>query len=227
MKFFVGGEWTPSSGNEHIEVRNPANGALLETVPLGNAEDADRAVRAAEVAFKSWRKVGVFERVNLQRRAAALMRSRADELALSLTLELGRPLAAAKTEIERSAELLEVYAEEALRLRDEILPSAPGSRTMVVRVPVGVVVAIAPFNYPITLLAFKLGAALVAGCSVVAKPAEDTPITTLKLAELFLEAGFPAGVFNVITGGAALGAAVRETLEAHIVAGVDRNICQP
>jgi succinate-semialdehyde dehydrogenase / glutarate-semialdehyde dehydrogenase len=208
MEFWIDNQWTPSSGSERIEVRNPATGALLETVPMGNAEDADRAVRAAELAFKSWRKTSVLERVNLQRRAASLMRSRADELALSLTLELGRPLAAAKTEIERSAELLEVYAEEALRLRDEILPSAAGSRTLVVRQPVGVVIAIAPFNYPITLLTFKLGAALVAGCTVVAKPAEDTPITTLKLAELFLEAGFPAGVFNVVTGGAALGAAL-------------------
>jgi succinate-semialdehyde dehydrogenase / glutarate-semialdehyde dehydrogenase len=208
MEFWIDNQWTPSSGSERIEVRNPATGALLETVPLGNAEDADRAIRSAATAFKSWRKTSVLERVNLQRRAAALMRSRADELALSLTLELGRPLAAAKTEIERSAELLEVYAEEALRLRDEILPSAAGSRTLVVRQPIGVVIAIAPFNYPITLLTFKLGAALVAGCTVVAKPAEDTPITTLKLAELFLEAGFPAGVFNVVTGGAALGAAL-------------------
>jgi succinate-semialdehyde dehydrogenase / glutarate-semialdehyde dehydrogenase len=208
MEFWIDNQWTPSSGSERIEVRNPATGALLETVPMGNAEDADRAVRAAETAFKSWRKTSVLERVNLQRRAAALMRTRADELALSLTLELGRPLAAAKTEIERSAELLEVYAEEALRLRDEILPSSAGSRTLVVRQPIGVVIAIAPFNYPITLLTFKLGAALVAGCTVVAKPAEDTPITTLKLAELFLEAGFPTGVFNVVTGGAALGAAL-------------------
>jgi succinate-semialdehyde dehydrogenase / glutarate-semialdehyde dehydrogenase len=208
MEFWIDNQWTPSSGSERIEVRNPATGALLETVPLGNAEDADRAIRSAATAFKSWRKTSVLERVNLQRRAAALMRTRADELALSLTLELGRPLAAAKTEIERSAELLEVYAEEALRLRDEILPSAAGSRTLVVRQPIGVVIAIAPFNYPITLLTFKLGAALVAGCTVVAKPAEDTPITTLKLAALFLEAGFPAGVFNVVTGGAVLGAAL-------------------
>ena len=208
MEFWIDNQWTPSSGNESIEVRNPATGTFLETVPLGNAEDADRAIRSAAAEFKSWRKTSVLERVSLQRRAAALMRSRADELALSLTLELGRPLAAAKTEIERSAELLEVYAEEALRLCDEILPSTAGSRTLVVRQPIGVVIAIAPFNYPITLLTFKLGAALVAGCTVVAKPAEDTPITTLKLAELFLEAGFPAGVFNVVTGGAALGAAL-------------------
>lgn len=208
MNFFINGEWTPSRGTELTEVRNPATGALLETVPSGNAADADLAIQAAGNAFGLWKKTSVLERVRLQRLAASLMRARATELALSLTLELGRPLAAAKTEIERSAELLEVYAEEALRLCDEMLPSATGSRTLVVRQPVGVVIAIAPFNYPITLLTFKLGAALVAGCTVVAKPADDTPITTLKLAALFLEAGFPAGVFNVVTGGAALGAAL-------------------
>lgn len=207
---YIGGQWVKASGSERNEVLNPATGEVVGTVATGNAEDVDRAIRNAEEAFQSWRKVPTRERVRLQHRAAALMRERADELSHLLTLELGRPLAGARLEIERVANLLDDYAEEALRLRGEIpFINEGGERIFIMQEPVGVVVAIAPFNYPINLLAFKLGAALPVGCTVVAKPAEDTPLTTLKLAELFTEAGFPPGVFNVITGpGRVLGEAM-------------------
>ncbi|MGO4839086.1 aldehyde dehydrogenase, partial [Rhizobiaceae sp. 2RAB30] len=140
------------------------------------------------------------------------MRERAAELGRVLTMELGRPLAGAITEIRRSADLLDVYAEEGLRLHAEMpLTGASGEKVIVTREPVGVVVAIAPFNYPVTLLCFKLGAALITGCTVVAKPAEDTPLSTLMLAALFHEAGFPAGCFNVVTGrGRGIGMAMVE-----------------
>ena len=129
------------------------------------------------------------------------MRERAPELGRTLTSELGRPLAAAITEIERSADLMDVYAEEGLRIHAEMpLTGTTGEKVIVTREPVGVVIAITPFNYPVTLLTFKLGAALIAGCTVVAKPAEDTPLSTLMLAGLFHEAGFPPGCFNVVTG---------------------------
>jgi succinate-semialdehyde dehydrogenase/glutarate-semialdehyde dehydrogenase len=129
------------------------------------------------------------------------MRERAPELGRTLTSELGRPLAAAVTEIERSADLMDVYAEEGLRIHAEMpLTGTTGEKVIVTREPVGVVIAITPFNYPVTLLTFKLGAALIAGCTVVAKPAEDTPLSTLMLAGLFHEAGFPPGCFNVVTG---------------------------
>lgn len=210
MEHFINGAWCESSGTARIEVRNPSTGALIDSVPAGIAADADRAINAAAAAFSTWRRTPTAKRVAIQKACAATMREHAKELAYLLTLELGRSLAGSQQEIERSAELLDYYAEEGLRLRGEMpMIGEPDERVMVVKEPVGVVVAIAPFNYPITLLTFKLGAALVTGCTVVAKPAEDTPLTTLRLAELFSAAGLPPGVFNVVTGtGADLGTAL-------------------
>jgi succinate-semialdehyde dehydrogenase / glutarate-semialdehyde dehydrogenase len=200
MEMFIDGAWLAARSGARQNVTNPATGAVIDTVPTGDAQDADLALRAADRAFQSWRFVPVAERARLQRKAAGLMRARASEIGAVLSRELGRPLPAAVTEIERSADLLDVYAEEGLRIGAEIISSSPGEKVLVVREPVGVVVAITPFNYPITLLTFKLGAALIAGCTVVAKPAEDTPLSTLMLAELFHDAGYPSGCFNVVTG---------------------------
>ena len=200
MEMFIDGGWRPAVSGSTQPVTNPTTGAVIDTVPTGDERDADAAIRAADRALESWRAMPVAERARLQRRAAQLMRDNADRIGRVLTAELGRPLAAAVTEIQRSADLLDVYAEEGLRLHDEVILSQPGEKIMVRREPVGVVVAITPFNYPITLLCFKLGAALIAGCTVVAKPAEDTPLSTLLLAELFHQAGYPAGCFNVVTG---------------------------
>ncbi|MCX7644038.1 MAG: NAD-dependent succinate-semialdehyde dehydrogenase [Rhodobacteraceae bacterium] len=200
MDMFIEGRWTPAVSGATQPVTDPATGAVIDTVPTGDERDADLAIRAAERRLESWRLVPVAERARLQRRAAQLMRENAERVGRVLTAELGRPLAAAIAEIRRSADLLDVYAEEGQRLHDEVISSLPGEKIMVRREPVGVVVAITPFNYPITLLCFKLGAALIAGCTVVAKPAEDTPLSTLLLAELFDQAGYPPGCFNVVTG---------------------------
>ncbi|HLB49426.1 MAG TPA: NAD-dependent succinate-semialdehyde dehydrogenase [Anaerolineales bacterium] len=201
MNFFINGEWVPSLSGRMIPVRNPATGEVIDTVPAGDAADADRAVRAAHAAFPGWRARPMAERAKLQHAAAAEMRKRIDQLAHSLTLEMGRPLAGARTELERSAELLDYFAEEGLRLTGDLpLLNLPDERVLVVKEPVGVVVAIPPFNYPITLLTFKLGPALITGCTVVAKPATETPLTTLRLAQIFHDAGFPPGVLNVVTG---------------------------
>jgi succinate-semialdehyde dehydrogenase / glutarate-semialdehyde dehydrogenase len=197
---FIDGGWKPAVSGATQPVTNPTTGAVIDTVPTGDERDADLAIRAADRAFDTWRMVPVTERARLQKQAAALMRANADRIGRVLTAELGRPVAAAVAEIQRSADLLDVYAEEGLRLHDEVIHSQPGDKILVRREPVGVVVAITPFNYPITLLCFKLGAALIAGCTVVAKPAEDTPLSTLLLAELFHQAGYPAGCFNVVTG---------------------------
>jgi len=212
MNFFVDGKWVPSVSGRTVPVRNPATGEIFAEVPLGTAEDADQAVRAAQAAFDGWRSRPMAERAALLHAAAAEMRKRADELAHSLTLEVGRPLAGSRTEIVRSADLLDYFAEEGLRLRGEIpLLNLPDERVFVVKEPVGVVVAIAPFNYPVNLLTFKLGPALITGCTVVAKPALATPITTLQLAELFHGIGCPPGVFNVVTGhGSEIGMALVE-----------------
>lgn len=211
MKMFISGDWV---GVEAMPVTDPTTGVVFDHVPLGGVAEADAAVRAAHAAFGPWKALPMAERVRLQRACAAAMRVAAPEVAALLSRELGRPLAGCLQEIARSAELLEIYAEEGLRLQATMaLVSAPGEKTIVTRDPVGVVVAITPFNYPIALLMFKLGAALVAGCTVVAKPSEDTPLSTLKLAEVFHRAGLPAGVFNVVTGGRDLG----EALVAHPV----------
>jgi succinate-semialdehyde dehydrogenase / glutarate-semialdehyde dehydrogenase len=211
MEMFIDGAWRPALSGRTLPVLNPATGALIDHVPDGEAGDADIAFQAAQRAFPLWRATPVGERARLQKAAAATMRVRSAEFATMLTAELGRPLAAARHEIERTADLLDVYAEEGLRLREEATLGAGGERIVVTREPVGVVAAIAPFNYPINLLAFKLGAALIAGCTIVAKPASDTPLTTLMLAELFSQAGFPKGVINVVTGsGSKLGMAMVE-----------------
>jgi succinate-semialdehyde dehydrogenase/glutarate-semialdehyde dehydrogenase len=213
MDFFIHGEWTPSTTSRTIAVTNPATGEVVDAVPLGSAADADRAVASSSSAWKKWRRVPTAERARLQHAAAQRLRERADEFARLLTLELGRPLAGSRTEVGRTADLLDYFAEEGLRLKGEIpMLDEAGERVLVVKEPVGVVVAIAPFNYPLTLLTFKLGAALVTGCTVVAKPATATPLTTLKLAELFRQVGYPPGVFNALTGS---GGELGNALVAH------------
>lgn len=210
MNMFIGGAWV--GGTATMPVTDPTTGEVFDSVPLGGAVEADIAIRAASAAFATWKAVPMAERVRIQKACAAAMRAKSDDLAALLSRELGRPFPGCLHEISRSAELIEIYAEEGLRLQATMaLASAPGEKTIVTRDPVGVVVAITPFNYPINLLMFKLGAALVAGCTVVAKPSEDTPLSTLMLAEVFHNAGLPAGVFNVVTGGRALG----EALVAH------------
>jgi len=201
----------PATGRT-ASVTDPATGEVIGQVPLGTAEDADRAVRSAEAAFGDWRARPMAERAALQHAAASALRSRSDEFARTLTREVGRPLAGSRSEVERTAALLDYFAEEGLRLRGEIPKlDLPDERVLVVKEPVGVVVAIVPFNYPLTLLTFKLGAALITGCTVVAKPALETPLTTLMLAELFREVGYPPGAFIVVTGrGSEIGQALVE-----------------
>ena len=201
MEMFIDGAWRAAASGARMEVLSPATGAVVDTVPLGDAADAEAAVVSAARAMEHWKQRPMAERVALQRKLAQAMRDQADPVGRMLHAELGRPLAACIGEITRSADLLDVYAEEGLRLQATMsLAQGRGEKTIVTREPVGVVVAITPFNYPITLLMFKLGAALIAGCTVVAKPAEDTPLSTLMLAEIFHAAGLPAGVFNVVTG---------------------------
>ena len=201
MENFINGKWTkPQSGN-YGNVLNPVTAELIEKVPHSNLEDVDAVMQSSFDAFKKWKKVPVAERAKIQHKAAQSMREQAEELGNTLAKELGRPLEACINEIKRSADLTDYYAEEGLRLKGEIpLHNIEGERAMVIREPIGVVVAITSFNYPIALLTMKLGAALITGCTVVSKPSDDTPLSTMLLAELFSQAGYPDGVFNVITG---------------------------
>lgn len=215
MEMFIDGAWTPSVSGATQPVTDPRSGVVFDTVPQGRAQDADIAVRAAERAFVNWRRVPMAERVKLQKRLAQAMRDAAPQIGATLHRELGRPLAGCLQEVGRAADLLDIYAEEGLRLQATMpLGAAPGERIIVTRDPVGVVVAITPFNYPLNLLMFKLGAALVAGCTLVAKPSADTPLSTLMLADLFHRNGLPPGVFNVVTGA---GRAIGDALVNHPV----------
>ncbi len=201
MKMFINGTFANSQSSETMPVTDPATGELIDTVPFGTAEDADLAFSVAKASFDAWKQVPMAERVQIIKGCANAMRDAAPEIGATLHRELGRPLPGCISEIVRSADLIDIYAEEGLRLQSTMPIGTPrGEKTIVTREPVGVVLAITPFNYPITLLCFKLGAALVAGCSVVVKPSEDTPLSTLLLADLFFKAGLPKGLFNVVTG---------------------------
>jgi succinate-semialdehyde dehydrogenase / glutarate-semialdehyde dehydrogenase len=212
MLMFIDGKYAAAADGKTMPVIDPTTGDEFNSVPLGSAADADLAIKSSAQAFVSWKKMPVSERVSIQKACVATMRQNSKQIASLLSRELGRPLLGCSQEIARASELLEVYAEEGLRLQGTFaLGSGHGEKTLVTREPIGVVVAITPFNYPINLLMFKLGAALIAGCTVVAKPSEDTPLSTLLLADLFFEAGLPKGVFNVVTGDRIIG----EALVAH------------
>jgi acyl-CoA reductase-like NAD-dependent aldehyde dehydrogenase len=189
------------TGGGRLEVLDPATGELVDTVPAGGAADVDAAVSAAAAVFQGWWATPAARRGELLHQATASARDRAGELAASLTREQGKPLREARLEIERCLETLEHYAGLAKNLRGGYVPNLDdGAYGLVLRRPLGVVGAIVPWNFPTTLLANKLGPALVAGNTVVAKPAETTPLTTLRLAELLGAGGLPAGTFNVVTG---------------------------
>jgi len=200
--------WADASTGELIDVTDPSTGAFIETIPRGSAEDANRAIQAAAAAFPGWRRLPMVHRTGLQRNFAAKLRENTDRIAAALNKELGRPFPLCQREIGRAADLLDHFADEGDRLADTWANEAKAD-AVVLHQPVGVVVAIAPFNYPVNLILMKIGAALIAGCTVVAKPAEDTPLSTLMLGELALEVGYPPGVLNIVTGfGGEIGAAL-------------------
>lgn len=198
---FVAGEWR--TGEATIAVDNPATGAVIGTVPDFGAAEADASVAAAAAAFGPWRAKTGKERGAVLRRWAELMHAHADDLALIMTAEQGKPLAEAKGEVAYAASFLEWFAEEARRVRGEVLtPHMADRRLVVTRQPVGVVGAITPWNFPLAMITRKAGPALAVGCTFVVKPSELTPFSALALAVLAEEAGVPKGVFSVVTGDA-------------------------
>jgi len=209
---FIAGKAEPLSEAVQ-EIQDPATQRLVGRVTAAGDEQVDRAVRAAEDAFVAWSARGIAERGELVGRAAHAIRAAIDELAPLLTAEQGKPLRESRIELGRASETLAHYAGLAKELRGAfVLGLDPGVSGQVLRRPLGVVGAIVPWNFPTTLLANKLGPALVAGNTVVAKPADTTPLTTLRVAAIMHEAGLPAGVFNVITG---RGAEAGEALVTH------------
>jgi succinate-semialdehyde dehydrogenase / glutarate-semialdehyde dehydrogenase len=197
----VGGEWLAEPGGARIEVRNPATGALVGTVPDMREQSARLAIERAHQALAGWRARTAKERAAVLRRWYELTVQHVQDLATILTAEQGKPLAESSGEILLGANYLEWFGEEAKRMYGEIIPGHQADkRLLVVRQPVGVVAAITPWNFPSSMISRKVGAALAAGCTVVCKPASQTPLSALAMAELALRAGVPAGVFNVITG---------------------------
>ena len=197
---YIDGEWRDAKGSETFEVLNPADGSVIASVPDGDAEDAQQAIAAAERAFGAWSKTTAYHRAEILQKAYRLMLERKEDLAQTMTREQGKPIRAARIEVQYGADFLLWFAEEAKRINGEILPSARADqRFMVLKQPVGVVAAITPWNYPISMITRKVGPALAAGCTVVLKPAEATPLCAIEMYKIFEEAGVPPGVVNLVT----------------------------
>ncbi|MDO8788166.1 MAG: NAD-dependent succinate-semialdehyde dehydrogenase [Sulfuritalea sp.] len=196
----INGEWQPATGAS-IEVRNPATGDLVGSVPSFGAAETRRAIDAADAAFHPWRAKSAGERAKILRRWFELMMANQEDLARLMTLEQGKPLAEARGEIAYAASFIEWFAEEARRVYGEVIPTPlPDRRLIVLKQPVGVCAAITPWNFPAAMITRKAAPALAAGCTMVVKPAEQTPLSALALAYLAQQAGVPPGVLNVVTG---------------------------
>ncbi|ESY06310.1 aldehyde dehydrogenase [Mesorhizobium sp. LNJC399B00] len=201
---YVDGHWTASEAAESFEVTDPATGATVAFVAALDAQQTTRAIGAAARAFPAWRSLLPQERSRILRKWFELIVAAKDDLALLMTLEQGKPLQESFGEIDYAASFVEWYAEEAKRLNAESVTShLPKAEMMVRREPLGVVGVVTPWNFPAAMLTRKAAAALAAGCTIVAHPSSETPLSALALAELGERAGLPAGVFNVITGKAA------------------------
>ncbi|ALD92418.1 NADP-dependent succinate-semialdehyde dehydrogenase [Cupriavidus gilardii] len=199
----VGGAWIDADRGESFVVTNPATGAPIGKVPMMGAAETRRAIEAARVAQIDWRRRTARERSQILRKWHELMLAHADDLALLMTTEQGKPLAEARGEVVYAASFLEWFAEEGKRVCGDVLASPMADRRLVVvKEPVGVCAAITPWNFPLAMITRKVGPALAAGCTMVLKPAEDTPLSALALAVLAERAGVPAGVFSVVTGDA-------------------------
>jgi succinate-semialdehyde dehydrogenase/glutarate-semialdehyde dehydrogenase len=198
-ELFIGGKWVPASSGNRFDVLDPATGGVLASVADGGVEDAMAAVDAASAAFASWASTAPRERSEILRRAFELMSSRADDLAKMISLENGKALTDAKGEVTYAAEFFRWYAEEAVRADGAVTTAPAGAnRILVVRQPVGVCVLVTPWNFPAAMATRKIGPALAAGCTVILKPASDTPLTALAMAAILAEAGVPEGVVNVL-----------------------------
>ncbi len=200
FRLYIGGEWRDAAGGQRFEVTNPATGEVVATVPDAGAEDARAAIEAAHGAFAGWSSLPAHVRARYMRKVYDLIVRNVERLARVLTEENGKPLAEARGEVLNGAEYLNWYAEETRRVYGEVIPSSSRrTRIWVLRQPVGVVAAITPWNFPSSMVTRKIAPALAAGCTVVLKPAEQTPLSALLIAEIIQEAGLPPGVVNVVT----------------------------
>jgi len=200
-EMLIGGAWVGADDGSRIDVLDPATDETLTSIPNGGGAEAKRAIEAAAAALPDWRSRTAAERAEPLHRLAALMGERKDQLAALMTSEQGKPLAEARGEIEYARSFLSWAAEEGKRVYGEIVPaSSRDKRILVLQQPVGVTAAITPWNFPSAMITRKLGPALAAGCTMVVKPSELTPLSAIALGELSIEAGIPDGVVNIVTG---------------------------
>ncbi|KQV45759.1 NAD-dependent succinate-semialdehyde dehydrogenase [Pelomonas sp. Root1217] len=197
---FIAGQWREALEGQRFGVTDPATDAVFATVPDSGALDAAAALEAAHAAFPIWRAVPAKQRAQILNRWNALILAHQDDLGRLISREQGKPLAEGRGEVAYASSYVEWFAAEATRANGDVIPaSVPGRRMFALREPVGVVAAITPWNFPAAMIARKIAPALAAGCTVVCKPAEDTPLTSLALVKLAEEAGVPAGVLNIVT----------------------------
>jgi len=206
MQAYIGGKWENANNGATHDVLNPATQEKIGSVPDMGAAETRRAIEAAQAAFPAWAAKTAKERAVILRRWYELLMANQEDLAILMTAEQGKPLAESKGEIAYAASFIEWFAEEAKRLYGDVIPGHQADKRIVVlRQPVGVVAAITPWNFPAAMITRKAGPALAAGCTVVCKPAIQTPYSALAMAELGARAGLPAGVLNIITGAGAGG----------------------
>ncbi|PWS34603.1 NAD-dependent succinate-semialdehyde dehydrogenase [Falsiroseomonas bella] len=200
-QLYIDGTWRAARSGRTIPVLNPATEEVIGQVAHAGKDDLDEALAAAEKGFATWKKVSAFDRAKLMRKAADILRSRADEVARLMTLEQGKPLPEAKIEVMAAADIIDWFAEEARRAYGRVVPArAEGVYQLVVKEPVGPVAAFTPWNFPINQVVRKLSAAVATGCSIIVKAPEETPASPAMLVKAFVDAGLPAGVVNLVYG---------------------------
>ena len=200
-QMLIGGKWISADSGDKIDVVNPALGEVFAQVPKAHKEDIDKAIDAANSAFKAWASLSPFARGNYLRKASRLVEERKEEIAKLMTQEQGKPFQEALGEVEKGADILTYYAEEGERIYGRIVPNVEQDmESRVIYQPIGVAAAISPWNYPIELLAWKIGGALASGCTMIAKLPSETPLSPLAFVKCVQDAGVPTGVINAITG---------------------------
>ncbi len=200
LDLYIAGRWQPASTEDVIELRNPATGGLLAHVPVASEADLDAAAAAADAGFRVWRRTAPAQRCAVILRAAALIRERSEEISTLMSQEQGKPIGEARAETLRAAELIEWAAEEGRRTYGRTIPAPEGNRYLTFWEPIGPVLALTPWNFPLVSPARKVGTSLAAGCSCVLKPSEVTPLSSVELVRAFHDAGLPAGVLNLVLG---------------------------
>ena len=201
LSLHIDGAWCQGASGKSQPVLNPATGEAIGTVPHADRADLDRALAAADRGFKVWRKTSAYDRYKVMRKAADILRGRADAIAQMMTLEQGKPLMEAKMETLAGGDIIDWFAEEGRRTYGKVVPArAEGIYQLVVKEPVGPVAAFTPWNFPINQAVRKISGALATGCSIIIKASEETPASCVELVRAFIEAGVPAGVLNLVYG---------------------------